>query len=172
MDDFNAYHAFWEPGLPQAAYNTNGKALYTAITAFPFALLNPPGLTTRVDPYTCRHSILDLFFGGGDLANPCNVVAGPHIGGDHLPVILNYNAYVQTQLQKGGPRLKFNVKGWSKIREASSSMEVPPAESLEEYAGNLTTTLIANCHEAFKLKSDNSGNKPAKPCGVQNALGL
>ena len=95
--DFNARHTYWNPSIPRSSINISGNSLFETFLGSPCSLLNPPDLVTRIDPYTGKGSSLDLYFGSDFLSLPLGVDTGPSLGGDHLPVVLNYgNAELET----------------------------------------------------------------------------
>lgn len=63
IGDFNTRHQSWEPSISLGSTNPTGRALFQTLLASPLSLLTPPGLETRVDPYTGRVSTLGVGVG-------------------------------------------------------------------------------------------------------------
>ena len=94
MGDFNAHHDFWEPALPRSRRNRSGRALSDfLVDSALFSLITPPGLPTRIDPASGNPSTLDLCLGNGPLLH-ATVTTGPHMGSDHLPVVISFPSVV------------------------------------------------------------------------------
>ena len=91
MGDFNARHQFWNPSITKNMENYTGKTLLESFITQPFSLITPPDLPTRIDPYSGKASTLDLVFGSGVFSIPVSVSVKNNIGGDHLPVLIEYD---------------------------------------------------------------------------------
>ena len=87
MGDFNAHYQCWEPDLPPYKRNPSGNTLFQIVLDSPnLSLLSPPGLATRLHPYTGAPSVLDLFI-GDPAFNTSTFSTGPYMGSDHLLVL-------------------------------------------------------------------------------------
>ena len=87
MGDYNAHHRSWDPNLPPHHRHAPGNTLFQCIQDSPhLCLLSPPGLATRVDPYTGAASTLDLFIGDPGFST-ITFSTGPYMGIDHLPIL-------------------------------------------------------------------------------------
>ena len=93
MGDFNAHHYDWEHGNHRITCHPNisGRSLSEALgNSSTITLLTPPGLETRMDPYSGKPATLDLTLGAGCYTNPSQVKTGHDIGSDHLPVEIEF----------------------------------------------------------------------------------
>lgn len=145
-----------------------GTALFNVYSASLVSLLTPPGLITRVDPYTGRGATLDLCFGSGHLSTPSSVNTLEHIGSDHLPVKVIYEGFSLSLLTK---RPKWNFKmtdaneRWQSYQQ---SLESEPLDSENEIhvlerVSKVTECIVNVGKNYFKLAPGRFGYKPSKP---------
>ncbi|XP_069936228.1 uncharacterized protein, partial [Cherax quadricarinatus] len=105
IGDLNARHQFWEPSISLGSVNPTGRALFQTLLASRLSLLMPPGLETRVDPYTGRVSTLDLVLGCGYFTT-ATVTVGPFMGSDHLSVLTSTNEALEVPVMAVRSRWK------------------------------------------------------------------
>jgi ribonuclease HI len=88
--DFNGHHGAWESN---ARANKAGRSIMDALLQQQNAcLITPPDLGTRVDPATGKESTIDLVFTSPSLASNSTITKGPHLGSDHIPILIYLNA--------------------------------------------------------------------------------
>jgi hypothetical protein len=88
--DFNSHHGAWESN---ARANKAGRSIMDALLQQQNAcLITPPDFGTRVDPATGKESTIDLVFTSPLLAANSTIKKGPHLGSDHIPILINLNA--------------------------------------------------------------------------------
>ncbi|XP_050691300.1 uncharacterized protein LOC126982974 [Eriocheir sinensis] len=153
MGDFNAHHTHWEPSLFAAQQNRSGHSLVDFLAgSASFSLLTPPDLPTRIDPATARASTLDLCLGSGPL-HLITVTTGPHIGSDHLPVILTFPSLHPPPQAPGRPRWSLRADNWHSFLEHLSSSPLPPNPSSDTAIEALADTLVVAGSHCFTFRS-------------------
>lgn len=166
LGDFNARHPFWEPNIANVTINTSGRSLYNALFDTELALLTPLGLPTRFDPYNCKLSTLDLSMGSGFFSRPTSVELGPHLGGDHLPIIIKYNS--APNIESIGRRSFWNFKKgtWKDYADVvTGKLQSANVSESDIHTANeqICTSLVEAGKEVFQLKKGALNNKIPKP---------
>lgn len=162
MADFNARHTHWQPDLPRSSQNSSGHALFQALLTSPsFVLLTPPGLQTRIDPYTCKHSTLDLCLGSGHFTE-VEVSLGHYMGSDHLPVIVSVPGDPPPPISLR-PRWLLNTGNWSNFIKTVTLNLPAGTEDINTATEQVTSQIINAGTNTFTKSSGQYDPHPKVP---------
>ena len=164
IGDFNAKHQYWDPLIAWNRANASGKALADILLESQIHfLLTPTGLSTRQDPYHGTLSTLDLAIGAGVCSDPLSVTAGPDMGSDHLPIIIEFGKPCKPD--KIYHRPKWIIKN-NKLEQWSADLQnksILRGDDLNEALSNFTNSIIEHSLEYFKLSSSSNTKLPRTP---------
>ena len=155
LGDFNARHRGWDPSLGRAASNSSGLSLHHSLLSFStlsLSILSPPGLGSRIDPVTGAASTLDLCLGNG-FFDRASVSLGPHMGSDHLPLLISFPSLPSIPSCPPRPRWRLVPGGWSSFSSSLATQPPPPLLTPADSVSSFTTALTTAASPSFPLVS-------------------
>lgn len=166
MGTSNAHHGRWETSC--SYHNQSGRAIANLLeNNEEIELATPPNLGTRQSSTTLNYSTIDLALMSPHLALNAEVVRGPFVGSDHLPIHIKINAKPILSLDRA-PSWDFKYANWTTwnntVNEIISSSEFYSIDNPESKYKILHKALIS----ATKA-SNISISKPSKKIRAEPA---
>ena len=122
VGDFNSHHPLWS--FDHSRSNPSGNAIARLLNTYDNVSLNtPPKMTTYMNPSSGKPSVLDLCFSSTNLAPDINVLQGPCLGSDHLPILISLAKNTKVEPILTRKRFKLKNVDWKDWQQGLPDIE-------------------------------------------------